>query len=454
MTRTIAELGRAVRDGRTSIVELTEQTLSAIERWEPTIHACLGDLADRARRQAERLQRELDRGEDRGPLHGIPLGVKDLIDIEGEVTTAGSVILRDNVATSSAPVVQRLEEAGAVVVAKTNTHEFAFGALTPPTRNPLDPARMPGGSSGGSGALVGAGIVPAALGTDTAGSIREPAALCGVVGLKPTYGRTDLRGIVPLAWSLDTVGPIAATVEDARAVLQAMRPTGPDAPLRDRRSETVDIADLRIATWEELTSRFERDVRGVHDDALAALTEAGAEVVPVSLGSPDELVAATIVVLGAEALSYHRPWLDTRRGEYAPDVLAYLDFSATITAEDLVGARRLGAGFTRRLEQLWRDVDVLVTPAQLVVPPRIVDEEVLFEDGRHGPRDLTLIHPLAPFNLSGHPAVSVPVGRTPDRGFPVSLQVVGPRGTEFGLLDVAAVVQRTCRWVPSWPEPP
>lgn len=384
-------------------------------------------------------------------MHGIPIAVKDLLDQAGLVTTAGSRILADNLAERDAPVVAALVTAGAVIVARSTTHEFAFGALTPPTRNPWDPARMPGGSSGGSAALVGAGVVRAAIGTDTGGSIREPAALCGAVGCKPTTGSYDLTGIVPLAWSLDTVGPIAASPQDAAAVLEAMAPARRTAHEHLRAPE---LTRARIAVWSELHDRMQPEVRRVYAASLAALEDAGAVLEEVALGDPDEALGVTLVVLGAEALSYHRGWFEQRPEDYAPDVRAYLELSATFTAADLVDAQRLRHAWRGRVEAVLRRYDVLLTPAQLVVAPSVDDDRVTLEDGRTAPRDLTLIRPLAPFNLTGHPAVSAPVGAGHVTGLPVAAQLVGPAGSERGLLDLAAQLQQVVGWSPSTPSLP
>lgn len=446
---TIAEQGAALRRGEVSAIELLRHTFTELDRWESELHCGVGDLRGQALEAAHSYQEELERGVDRGPLHGIPIGVKDLVDMVGVPTTAGSPILADNVPSADAPVIRSLREAGAILALRTNTHQFAFGALTPPTRNPHDRSRMPGGSSGGSAAAVGAGILAGALGTDTAGSVREPAALCGAVGLKPTRNRMDMGGIVPLAWSLDTVGPIAATPADALALFTAMDPRGSGRSLP---MPPEGVAGLRVAVWSESMRRFGPGVRVVHEQALKALDRAGAHVREVSLGEPDELLAATLVILGSEALSYHRQWLDTRRDDYAEDVLAYLDLSTTFTGEDVVGAERLGAHFAENVDAVLTDASVLVSPAQIVLPPAVDAAYAEYDDGTRGPRDLALIRTLAAFNLSGHPGVSVPIGH--GGGFPISLQLVGPRRTEESLLRVAAAVQRACGYEHRPPSPP
>lgn len=442
---------RALRRGEVDPVGLLERTLADLDRWEPHLRATTHLLADRAHHVALERGAELARGIDRGPLHGIPVAVKDVIDIAGEPTTAGSRLLAGSRAQRDAPVVAALEAAGAVIVAKTNTHEFAFGALTPPTRNPYGWEHMPGGSSGGSAAIVGAGVVDVAIGSDTAGSIREPAALCGAVGLKPTTGTFDLSGVVPLSWSLDTVGPIAATPQDAELTLMAM--AGARLPGVAIRQVPRTLPGTRLVVWAELEERMEAPVRSVYEAALSALRDAGACLTTRSLGEPDEAVAAAIVLLGAEALSYHRVWLEQRRDEYTPDVLGYLDLAATFGAGDLVDAQRLRGAVRSRLDRELATHDVLLTPAQLVLPPLVSADEVRFDDGRAAPRDLSLIRPLAAANVTGHPAVSAPVGHDPATGFPVSLQLVGPHGSDASLCGLAAACQAATGFVRALPAP-
>ena len=439
----ILDTARALRTGATDPVILVEEALDRLERWEPALQCTITTLGESALVSAHRARDELAQGQDRGPLHGIPIAVKDIIDVSGVPTTAASEILRDNVPISTAPIVEALRTAGAIVLSKTNTHEFALGALTPPTRNPHDLERIPGGSSGGSAAIVGAGIVRAAIGTDTAGSIREPAAMCGVVGLKPSAGRLSNTGVVPLAWSLDTVGPIAATVEDCATMFASM---APNPPRRSSPSPT-SIAGTFIAVWTELSQRFEAPVRAAYSRFLDEMNDAGGRLEEVSLGDPDELVAAAIVILGGEALSYHRPWYETRPDDYRPDVRDYLDLASTFTAADFVDAERVRRAFTERVDSTLRHTKALLTPAQIVLPPPVTTTEVTFDDGRSGPRDLTLIRPLAPFNLTGHPAVSVPVTYDQASGLPVSVQLVAPHNADEPLLELAEDTQRASGFV-------
>lgn len=455
---TIAAAAAALRVGDTTPTALLDGCLHRIAVWEPHLRSVTTLTAESARDAARQAERELAGGRDRGPLHGIPVLIKDLIDVEGVATTGGSGFLRDNVAATDAPVVRRLRKAGAVLVGKSNTHEFAFGALTPPTRNPWDLGRMPGGSSGGSAAAVGAGLVPAALGTDTAGSVREPAALCGLVGLKPTFGRVSCCGVLPLAWSLDTVGPLTATVEDCRILFSVL--DGPDPAYRSTASRTAAVAPplpgpagLRVGVVRELLAPLQREVEDPLHALLDRLAAAGADVREVSIGDVDELIAVTFVILGAEALSYHRAWLGRHPERYAPDVLAYLRLAERYSAADYVDAQRLRTTFRDRVDGLLAGVDVLVSPAQMVLAPSLTEETVRFPGGQEASRDLTLIRPLAPFSLSGHPAVALPVART-GPGLPVGVQLVGAAFRDEELLDAAAAVAGLTPWDLALPAPP
>lgn len=431
----IAADGLRLRSGTCSAEILLDEALSLLDLWEPTLKSITLDLRDRARGQARRADHELAAGHDRGPLHGIPIAVKDLLDVAGLRTSAGSCLTVGHRATQDAAAVHALEQAGAVLIAKSNTHEYAFGALTPPTRNPRDSRCMPGGSSGGSGALVGAGVVAAAVGTDTAGSIREPAAMCGAVGLKPTAGRVSNAGVVPLSWSLDTVGPIGSSVADTACLFAGL---GPAASLHDDEPSPPSLEGLRVAVWGTSFHRLQGPVRNGLERGLELLADAGAVFQTVTLGEPDDLVAATLVLLGAEALAFHAPQMHERRDEYEADVIAYLDLSATFTGVDVVNAQRVRRRFTERVDAALDAFDVILTPAQIVLPPRLTDIDVELEDGRRAPRDLSLIRTLAAFNLSGHPALSLPVALDGPTGHTISMQLVAGHGRDRWLLGIGA----------------
>ena len=437
----------ALRAGEVTSPQLVARALERATTWEPSIHALLARWDDTAMAAAEQAQQELDAGRDRGPMHGIPVLIKDLIDVAGEPTTAASRIRDGHVAAADAPVVAALREAGAILLGKANTHEFAFGALTPPTRNAWDTDRMPGGSSGGSAAAVAAGYTAMAVGTDTGGSIREPSALCGTVGLKPTYGRVSCDGVVPLAWTLDHVGPITRTVADAAALFSAMAPQGGPSGI------APGWDGLRVAIATELCDPVQADIRAALDRAVAAGTAAGCSVSEVSIGDADEVLGILFVVLGAEAAAYHGPWFPQRAGEYGEDVQAYLELSQTFSGATYVDALRAREVLRRRVNAILANYDVLLAPAQAVLAPRVDDIDVEFPDGRRGARDLSLIRPLVPINLTGHPAVSVPVHWSA-AGLPVSMQLVGPANTDESLLALGAQLQDLVGWQPRDPTPP
>jgi aspartyl-tRNA(Asn)/glutamyl-tRNA(Gln) amidotransferase subunit A len=455
----LTEAGRRLRDREATAAELVNACLARVEQWEPHVHALVTVLGEQAIGRAEQADREIAGGRRRGPLHGVPVVVKDLIDISGAPTEAGSQILAGSIAAADAMVIARLKDEGAIILAKTNTHEFAYGALTPPTRNPWDLDRMPGGSSGGSAAAVAAGEAFAALGTDTAGSVREPAALCGTVGLKPTYGRVSCEGVVPLAWSLDTVGPMARTVEDCAQLFRVLSRTGARGTGLSKEASCdwdppgSGLAPLRVAVASELMQPLESAVADTLDDLLGALVAAGAAVESVSIGDPDELTATLFVILLAESASYHRPWLESCPERYGADVLAYLEMAADLTAVDYVDAQRLRVVQRSRIDAVLARADLLLAPSQQVVAPRVDTDAVVFPTGETAPRDLTLIRPLAPFSLTGHPALTVPL-RLSEQGLPIGVQLVGAPFGDERLFGCGSAMQQILSWDSAVPPSP
>ncbi len=453
----LVEAAAAVRAGSGTPLELLDASLARIAQWEPSVKALIGGPLESAEHTARLRTEQLVDGGPVGPLHGVPIIVKDLIDMEGIATTAASRILEGNIALHDAPVVERLRKAGAVLVAKANTHEFAYGAVTPPTRNPWDLSRMPGGSSGGSAAAVATGMACGALGTDTAASIREPAALCGLIGYKPTYGRVPLRGVVPLAWSLDTVGPLCRSVGDARLLFDVI--DGPDhrdptsAPVAERPggvgTERQSLEGVRIAVARELMTPNAAGIGEALDFTLGQLADAGAEINEVSIGDPTELTAIVFVILAVEAAAYHRPWIEERIDDYQPDVRAYLEMGLRLSGVDYVDAQRARRSAVERVAGVFGSHDLLFAPSQHTVAPRFDAAEVLFTDGSSAPRDLTLIRPLAPFNLTGNCAVAVPTGMID--GLPVGVQLVGPPMADHALLAYAESLHRLSGW--RWQQP-
>jgi aspartyl-tRNA(Asn)/glutamyl-tRNA(Gln) amidotransferase subunit A len=434
----MAEAGEQLAAGRLSPVELTEAYLAAIDERDGDVHAYLTVAADRARDDAARAERELRAGERRGPLHGVPVALKDLIETAGVRTTAGSRILADNVPERDAVVARRLREAGTVLLGKTSTHEYAYGGTTNnphygPTRNPWDRDRIPGGSSGGSAAAVVSGTAPGAVGTDTCGSVRIPSALCGCVGLKPTRGVTSLDGVLPLAPSLDHVGPITRTVHDAALLLDAMTGGASAAAL-----SAVGTGDLRGTTVGVPTAYFFDLVDpGVHAAVRAAidrLADAGATVREVDTGDLRPLVHAIFLRVRAEAQEVHRATFPSRSADYGADLAENLG-RAPVTPDELGAAERVIRSGVAALAAALDEVDVLATPTTPATAPLIGAERVLVAgEDLHIEEMLTGFTSV--FNAAGLPALSVPCGSAD--GLPVGLQLAGRSGADGTVLRVGA----------------
>ena len=437
------EVAGRIRAKDVSPVEVTEATLERIERLNPTLNAFITVMAESALAEARSAAGEIAAGNYRGPLHGVPIGVKDLCATKGMRTTAGSKILADWMPDEDSTVVRKLREAGAVIAGKTHMHEFAFGATGlnehfGPARNPWDTGRITGGSSSGSGAAVAAGLCYAALGSDTGGSIRIPASLCGTVGIKQTYGRVSLRGVVPLAWSLDHVGPLARTVRDCALVLNAIAgydpndPTSADAPVEDW-ADGIDggLSGLRIGVPEAFAyGDTAADVAAVVGEAIATLERLGAQLVPLDLPVLNDYLAAVAPVLLAEAAAYHKESRARRPDDFGAEVRARIQLALEIKAADYIHAARMRDEARRTCDEvLLSDVDLLAMPATRATAVTI--EEAEAEDPTLGLTRLT-----APFNLSGQPAISVPCGFT-EAGLPVGLQLVGRRFDERTVLRAA-----------------
>jgi aspartyl-tRNA(Asn)/glutamyl-tRNA(Gln) amidotransferase subunit A len=461
----IADLAPVLRSRAVSPVELAVSLLARIERLA-TLNAFITVTADVALAQARDAEREIGRGEYRGPLHGIPVSLKDLFDTRGIRTTCGSRILSEHVPAGDAAVTERLRAAGAVLLGKTAMHEFAFGVTTDnphygPTRNPWRPDRIPGGSSGGSGAAVAAGLGPASLGTDTGGSVRIPAALCGVVGLKPTYGRVSRHGVFPLSWTLDHVGPLTRRVEDAAIVLQAI--AGPDR--RDASTLGHDVPDFVAGLREPLagkrvgvlTDEYHKemagDVRAQFDAALDVLASLGLPAEPVPFPFPRAVQTSAFAVIRAEAASVHEEWMRERPGDYGPETLDLLRQGLFVTATQYLRAQKVRALLLREMEEILRPYAALVLPTTPAVAPAIKQKTIALEG-----RDVEVRGLLTQFtrliNLTGLPAISVPCGFGAD-GLPVGLQIVGRPLDEQTILAIAHAYEQATPWhTRRPPEPP
>ena len=376
-----------------------------------------------------------------GPLHGIPVAIKDVIDVAGTRTTAASRILRDNVAAHDAEAVARLRAAGAVVLGKLNTHEFAYGALTTsphfgPARNPWSPDRVCGGSSGGSGAAAAADLAAGTLGTDTAGSIRIPACFCGVTGLRPSLGLVPNQGVVPTSWTFDTVGPIARSAEDCSLLLEALAPSY-------RPALDGGVGDLRVGVVEHLFERSEPDIAACSRSAVDELVSLGAHVEPVVVPLLEEAGTIVQAIMLPEATQAHLGWLRTRLPDYGPDVRARLLAGLLLPSTAYVTGLRARRWYLNELRPVFERFDLLVHPAMPVIPPRIGEETVSLH-GEEIPYRLALIPFNSPWSLAGAPVASVPCGFVED--MPTGLALVGRPSGEATVLRAAATFQHVTDW--------
>jgi aspartyl-tRNA(Asn)/glutamyl-tRNA(Gln) amidotransferase subunit A len=443
----IAEAGEQLRRRALSPVELTRAYLERIQQQDGNLLAYITVLSAEALAAAAAAEEEIARGHYRGPLHGIPIALKDLVLTRGIRTTCGSRILRDWVPDADATVAARLAEAGAILLGKLNMHEFAYGPTgvnphygTP--RNPWDPQRMPGGSSSGSAVAVAAGLCAGALGTDTGGSIRIPATFCGLVGLKPTYGRVSRAGVIPLAWSLDHVGPMTRTVTDAALLLQVLAgrdpadPSTADVPVPDyRRAMQEEVRGLRLGLPKDLFfERLDPEVRGAVHAAARSLEGLGASIQEVPLSRIQHAGPASFAIIAAEATAYHEPYLKTRAAEYGADVRARLMTGQFILAGHYLKAQRARQVIRADVDAALQQVDALLFPTTPIAAPPLDAREVTLDGHTEDVRGW-LIRCTRPINVTGHPALSVPCGLTAG-GLPIGLQLVGRHFDEATLLRV------------------
>jgi aspartyl-tRNA(Asn)/glutamyl-tRNA(Gln) amidotransferase subunit A len=448
---TLLDTAAALRVRKVSSSELVYDSLARIAALDETLNTFITVLDDSARLEAARADEELAKGIDRGPLHGIPIALKDVFSTKGVRTTCGSKIFADYVPRHNAAVVEKLAEAGAVLIGKTNMHELAYGITSNnphfgPVRNPWDTVRIPGGSSGGSAAAVAVRFVFAAMGSDTGGSVRIPASFCGCVGVKPTFGRVSRFGVMPLDFTLDHMGPLARSVRDAAAVLNAIAGFDPRdesssrAPVPDFvPPEEVSIAGVRIGVPENyyFDAVDETVARAVRSAAKAAET-LGARVVPVRV--PDILAINVTgrVILQAEATAVMTPHLHERH-KFGADVLALLDQGRFIAAADYVNAQRLRRLMRQEFDAVWREADCLFTPTTPTAAPRIGQTTIEINGEAEDVR-LASTRLVRALNVLGLPAVSLPCGFD-QRGLPLGLQVAGPAFSEASLLRIAAAVE-------------
>jgi Asp-tRNA(Asn)/Glu-tRNA(Gln) amidotransferase A subunit family amidase len=425
----IAELGRLYRDGSLTPREAVEQALDRLAQWEPQLNAFAHVMADGARGDADRLGAELQAGRDRGPLHGVPVAIKDLIEVAGEPTGFGSKVRPPAIATRDALPVARLREAGAIIIGKTNLLEYAYGVAHPAigqTNNPHDPTRTAGGSSGGSAAAVAAGIVPLAIGTDTGGSIRIPAAYCGIVGLKPSFGLVPLDGVFPLSWTLDHGGPLTRGVADNAVALACVAGVDITLLLQDVTGLRIGIVKRHMGS-RELTA----GVRAVMDAALAGLRARGAILSEIDIPELADANHALGTILRPEASVIHTELLAENAAGYAPQTRAQIEAGFAVSAADYMHAMRFREAMRENVEACFDGVDVLLSPSVPFVAPYT---DPVIEDGEEGEM---LSSGLA--NLTGHPALNLPAGMS--EGLPVGLQLMGPVGRDAQLLSVARAIE-------------
>ncbi|MBZ5724760.1 MAG: Asp-tRNA(Asn)/Glu-tRNA(Gln) amidotransferase GatCAB subunit A [Acidobacteriia bacterium] len=458
---TLREAAEALRAHRVSSVDLTNAALARIDRLNASLRAFITVTREPALLRARQADSELG-SRDRSPLHGIPVAVKDLFLTRGVLTTGGSRIHETFVPRTHATVVERLEAAGAVMLGKLNMHELAYGITSAnphfgTVRNPWNVAHTPGGSSGGSGAAVAAGIVYAALGSDTGGSIRIPAAFCGIVGLKPTYGRVSRHGALPLAYSLDHMGPLARSVRDAAIVLNAIAGHDP----RDRTSSRHPVVDfvpedgcsirgLRLGFPQNFYfERLDGDVESAVRGAMARAESLGAEIKPVVVPDIAALNAVSRVILLAEASAILEPHL-SQRHRFGADVLALLDQGRLLPAVDYINAQRLRTRMRRQFAKLWSAVDCLITPTTPNTAPRI-GEDTIRLGGRDEDVRLASTRLVRGINALGLPALSIPCGLSAS-GLPIGLQIVGPAFDEATILRVGAALEDGGVGIPPCPD--
>jgi aspartyl-tRNA(Asn)/glutamyl-tRNA(Gln) amidotransferase subunit A len=436
----VAEAGRRIRDGSLSPPALVEALVERSQRLDPLLRSTITAAGETALREAEAAEKAIRRGQWKGPLHGIPFGVKDCIATAGIRTTANSRLLSAWVPANDAPAVSALRRAGAIVISKLNLNEFAWSIpaesdLSPPPRNPWQPASQAMGSSSGSAVAVAAGLCCFALGTDAGGSIRQPAANCGVAGLKPTHGLVDSSAAFGPP-SICEVGPIARSVEDIAIVIDAL--TGSDAYTR---ALELDSSRPRLGVLHAYVdqARPDPEIAAAFGEALHALGDVGARISDVAVEGLAEAAAADFLVLNAEAFAAHEQTLRARRDGYGPSARLYQTQGAFLSAADYIAALQVGKAVAERVDRALQEVDLLVIP----VTPVVTAEAARDAGARPHSGGVAIF--TAPFNLTGHPALAIPCGLS-DGGVPIGLQLIGRRGGEASLLQVGCTFAKATPW--------
>ena len=449
----VEELSRQLHSGKLSSVEVTRSILDRIHRMNPRLHAYLTVLDESALQSAAQADAEIRAGKWRGPLHGVPIAVKDLCQTKGVLTTCASRVLRDWRPDSNAAVVERLAAAGAVMLGKLNLTEFAvawYHPEIPAPLNPWDPSLWPGASSSGSGVATAAGLCFASIGTDTGGSIRFPSAACGIVGLKPTWGRVSRYGVFPLGESLDHIGPITRTVADAAFMLGAIAGLDPaDAtslavPVDDYAGALAGgVKNIRIGVDEKyITQVAAPEVSAAVSEAVRVLERMGAKISKVTLPDVEPGIAVWTTLCAADAAAAHEATFPSKASDYGPGFRSFLEIGASIRGQDYAKAHIIREGFANRFQDLFEQVDIVACPSMPFVS---LPATGMPQDARALTGSNSLLHFTAPFNLSRNPTLSQPCGQSAS-GPPPSLQLVGRRLGEATLLQVGAAYERATEW--------
>ena len=449
----VEELSRQLHSGKLSSVEVTRSILDRIHRMNPRLHAYLTVLDESALQSAAQADAEIRAGKWRGPLHGVPIAVKDLCQTKGVLTTCASRVLRNWRPDSNAAVVERLAAAGAVMLGKLNLTEFAvawYHPEIPVPLNPWDPSLWPGASSSGSGVATAAGLCFASIGTDTGGSIRFPSAACGIVGLKPTWGRVSRYGVFPLGESLDHIGPITRTVADAAFMLGAIAGLDPaDAtslavPVDDYAGALAGgVKNIRIGVDEKyITQVAAPEVSAAVSEAVRVLERMGAKISKVTLPDVEPGIAVWTTLCAADAAAAHEATFPSKASDYGPGFRSFLEIGASIRGQDYAKAHIIREGFANRFQDLFEQVDIVACPSMPFVS---LPATGMPQDARALTGSNSLLHFTAPFNLSRNPTLSQPCGQSAS-GPPPSLQLVGRRLGEATLLQVGAAYERATEW--------
>ncbi len=453
--RPLVDIASNIRRRELSSAEITDSVLSRIEALESQLNAFITVLAEPARRQANEADREIAAGGYRGPLHGIPVSVKDLFWTAGVRTTGGSRLLRHWIPNTSATVVNRLRQAGAVLIGKANMYEFAYGSVhtdVGPARNPWDPLRSTGGSSSGSAAAVAAGMGYGSVGSDTGGSIRIPAAFCGIVGMKPTYGRVSRHGAIPLSWSCDHMGPMTRTVADCAALLKVIAGTDPldstssELPVSDYSLELErDVSALRIGIAPSyLRENIAPSALSVIENAIQHFQGLGASIQAVDPPSPSDLVPVLLAIMSAEAAAYHLPALRAESDMFSDAVRERLELGALTPATTYIHAQRLRKQVMEQMRDAMSRVDILLMPTSPMTAP-LIDEDLSTSEDAHPELLAARINYTGPFDLTGFPALSIPCGFV-ESGLPVGMQLVAKPYEEEILLSAAWAYEQSNSW--------